>query len=257
MSLRIFSLFRVKNVPIIYKLFSGTNVNQQNVLGATALHYGISDSEISKFLILNNADLSLVTQSGWTVLHAAATKGSLETVKLLLKCKADPTKRTHKGKLPFELAKNGEIKDFLLEKNRKKARNNIRRSLDFASMSTPAGNSKRRLEGGKSIPISSSSGSLHKSTVPDNYQQEKLEFEVLKEQIVELRKMNTLLTSSLQNINLKLNAIHWMDENEITLLEVIGNGEFSTVHKALWRGSLVAVKIVSRTQYEEIAIIQS
>ncbi len=59
------------------------------------------------------------TKDSYTALHNAARKGHLDVATLLLDRGADIESKTNAGKTPFQLAKNQEIRDILVERGAK------------------------------------------------------------------------------------------------------------------------------------------
>jgi len=138
------------------KALGKLNINEQDKLGFTALHYAVTQKklgmvkllvkygaglevkdslgftplfyacgraanvEIAKYLI-EQCKASFVTRTyaGMTCLHCAAYVGAVEVVKLLLKHGADPQASCNDGKTPFDQARRTpEIRKLLHEANR-------------------------------------------------------------------------------------------------------------------------------------------
>ena len=80
----------------------GADPNSKGPYGDTPLHLAIisdpsSDGRIIRSLLLMGADVNAPNDYGDTPLHRAAYHGLTETVRLLLKNKADVSRRAHRG----------------------------------------------------------------------------------------------------------------------------------------------------------------
>ena len=84
----------------------GSDPNSRGLNGDTPLHLAIisdrsSDSRVIRRLLLMGADVNGPNDYGDTPLHRAAYHGLTETVRLLLKNKADVSRRAHRGETPL------------------------------------------------------------------------------------------------------------------------------------------------------------
>ncbi len=59
---------------------------------------------MSESLLAAGADANVRQQSGWTALHSAAARGSIELIKLLIRHNADRDAKNDDGKTPYDLA---------------------------------------------------------------------------------------------------------------------------------------------------------
>ena len=99
----------------------GANVESKDKYGYTALHNAAWNGhlEVATLLLDRGADVESKTRHGNTALHRAAWYGHLDVANLLLDRGANVESRTNAGKTPFQLAKNQEIRDLLVEKGAK------------------------------------------------------------------------------------------------------------------------------------------
>ena len=99
----------------------GANVESKTKHGYTALHdaarYGRIN--VATLLLDRGADVESKDKYGFTALHNAAWYGHLDVANLLLDRGANVESRTNTGKTPFQLAKNQEIRDLLVERGAK------------------------------------------------------------------------------------------------------------------------------------------
>jgi ankyrin repeat protein len=84
----------------------GADPNSRGLNGDTPLHLAIisdhsSEGRIIRSLLLMGADVNAPNDYGDTPLHRAAYHGLTETVRLLLKNKADVSRRAHRGETPL------------------------------------------------------------------------------------------------------------------------------------------------------------
>ena len=94
---------------------AGANVNVQNEWDSTPLHVAASRGkvEISRMLIGAGADVDAQDEVGWTPLHWAAWNGEIESVRMLIDAGARKDIHNNKGRLPYELTYNQELKKLL------------------------------------------------------------------------------------------------------------------------------------------------
>ncbi|XP_028395332.1 serine/threonine-protein kinase/endoribonuclease IRE1-like [Dendronephthya gigantea] len=78
---------------IKYLVEHGADVNGKDTYGWTVLHYAVTKGtlEIVKYLVEQDADVNGKDKYGWTVLHTAVTEGTLGIVKYLVEQGADVT----------------------------------------------------------------------------------------------------------------------------------------------------------------------
>ena len=84
----------------------GADPNSKGLYGDTPLHLAIisdptSDGRVIRRLLLMGADVNAPNDYGDTPLHRAAYHGLTETVRLLLKNKADVSRRAQRGETPL------------------------------------------------------------------------------------------------------------------------------------------------------------
>ena len=84
----------------------GADPNSKGLYGDTPLHLAIisdptSDGRVIRRLLLMGADVNVPNDYGDTPLHRAAYHGLTETVRLLLKNKADVSRRAQRGETPL------------------------------------------------------------------------------------------------------------------------------------------------------------
>lgn len=88
------------------ELPKGFNINYQNSLGNTLLHYAVqyNNPHLANFIRQYNPNLNIQNTSGNTPLHFAAHNGNLGTVELLVKQNADPAITNYNLNPPVNLA---------------------------------------------------------------------------------------------------------------------------------------------------------
>jgi len=112
----------VKNKPEIVKYLvdKGANVNSQDEVGSTPLHYSAESSlEIVKYLVNKGAYVNAQNNNDETPLHLAIEKTSLEIVKYLVDKGADVNTKNEEGLTPLHYACSYgtlEIVKYLVEK---------------------------------------------------------------------------------------------------------------------------------------------
>ena len=92
----------------------GADPNSKGLYGDTPLHLAIisdptSDGRVIRRLLLMGADVNVPNDYGDTPLHRAAYHGLTETVRLLLKNKADVSHRAQRGETPLLYAARTDI----------------------------------------------------------------------------------------------------------------------------------------------------
>ncbi|KAJ7388750.1 hypothetical protein OS493_035860 [Desmophyllum pertusum] len=112
------------------KALGKLQINEQDKLGFTALHYAVTQKkpllaahlEIAKYLIEEcKASIVARTYAGMTCLHCAAYVGAVDIVKLLLKHGADPQATCNDGKTAFDQARTSPDIRILLHKANRNA----------------------------------------------------------------------------------------------------------------------------------------
>jgi ankyrin repeat protein len=85
----------------------GASVDGADESGWTALHWAAAKPSLEcvDALLLGGASVSAINVSGDTALHVAASRGHVEIQRLLIKAGADIKLRNNEGKTPIELAK--------------------------------------------------------------------------------------------------------------------------------------------------------
>jgi len=95
-------------------------VNAATKSGWTPLHQAVTNKykDLVQILLDARANVDATTEAGWTPLHRAAVNEDKDLAKILLDAGADPTIKISegrdKGKTPFDIAKDDEIKKVLL-----------------------------------------------------------------------------------------------------------------------------------------------
>jgi ankyrin repeat protein len=122
---------RSGNMQLIkFLLESGSNINDHNLKGNTALHYSILHTDVTLLETLldlgerYNLDLNANTNNGNTPLHLASTVGFFRGAELLLAKGAATNVRNHDTVFPFYLAArygHTAIVDLFLERNPEEA----------------------------------------------------------------------------------------------------------------------------------------
>jgi ankyrin repeat protein len=101
-------------------LDSGADVNAQNRLGSTPLHWAVADEEKVRLLLERGASVNARTYDGRTPLYLAASqRQSIAVLRLLLERGADPNLAMLNGRTPLMAAAGGDIEgvELLLKKN--------------------------------------------------------------------------------------------------------------------------------------------
>jgi ankyrin repeat protein len=93
-------------VKMLLSPSSGTNINQKDVHGCTALHYAaeMEDDQITKMLIESGADVDGLDDEGSSPLHKAAAMGRKANVRLLLNANANIEAIDEEGITPLRRA---------------------------------------------------------------------------------------------------------------------------------------------------------
>ena len=105
-------------------LDKGANVETKNQYGRSAILQALHihhlqerriklQLETIKLLINTGANVNTKSENGMTPLHRAAMIENLRAVDLLLRAGADPLAQNMAGELPFDLARENDIKDRL------------------------------------------------------------------------------------------------------------------------------------------------
>lgn len=89
-----------------YLIYSGANLNMQNLFGNTALHNAIlqNQKEIVKILVKNNANLNIFNIDGYTPLMLSIVEGKNDIAFYLLKFKQDLFLKNYRGETALSLA---------------------------------------------------------------------------------------------------------------------------------------------------------
>ncbi|WAR22633.1 FEM1C-like protein [Mya arenaria] len=86
------------NIPVIKFLVEhGADIHKPNVNGGTCLINAVQSAHLCMFLINKGADVNAVDNSKNTALHYAIREGVVESVKVLLKRKANPSMKNDMG----------------------------------------------------------------------------------------------------------------------------------------------------------------
>jgi ankyrin repeat protein len=104
-------------------LAAGTDVDARDILGSTALRYGIysGHKEIAELLIAKGADVRAEPGGVSTPLHWASSGDHKEIVELLIANGADVNARANNGKTPLDDAE-GKTADLLRKHGGKTAK---------------------------------------------------------------------------------------------------------------------------------------
>ncbi len=101
----------------------GADIESKNEYGYTALHNAARNGhlDVATLLLDRGADIESKNEYGYTALHYAAWSryGHHDVTALLLDRGADIESKTNTGKTPFQLAKNQETRDLLVERGAK------------------------------------------------------------------------------------------------------------------------------------------
>ena len=98
----LFTAVQKKDLDAVIRLVkSGTDINQRDETGSTALHHAVCGQyRIAEFLLANGADTEIADGYGLTPLHVAFLRGDEVTYALLINHGADAGRRLPDGRLP-------------------------------------------------------------------------------------------------------------------------------------------------------------
>jgi hypothetical protein len=87
----------------------GTDLNQKDRTGRTALHYAARKGarDVVELLISKNVDINAQDRNGWTALHEAAYAGDRDVVQLLVSSGADVNAKNKTSQTPLDMASSG------------------------------------------------------------------------------------------------------------------------------------------------------
>ena len=95
----------------------GAEVNAKTNNGWTPLHEAALNGHatVAALLLDRGAEVNAKTNNGWTPLHEAALNGHATVAALLLDRGAEINSKDNNGRTPFQLTRNQEIKNLLVE----------------------------------------------------------------------------------------------------------------------------------------------
>jgi len=109
--------FMTNFAVIKYLVEHGADIHRPNVNGGTCLINSVQNADLCLFLITKGVNVNAVDNSKNTALHYAVREGMLDSVKILLKCRADPTLKNELGDDALQTAAtrgNVEIIDYIV-----------------------------------------------------------------------------------------------------------------------------------------------